>query len=243
VGNNPSTRLTMGRRARRLLRDMFVVVASILIAFALDAWWGWRNDRKEEHEKLVGLKAEFTAISNAIRRQAANHTTGYIAVDSLMLLTGPSADPAMAPRVEPLLQQAFVPSTLDVSSGTLNAILASGRLEVIRNAELRRGLAAWDGNLRDATEDEVDARVHVMTVLLPLLADDKYVRARARFSSPVPRPGPGFSITPVAMLTDPRFASALDFRAGWLRHVVDELNEVETEARRILGLIDSELQR
>ena len=39
-----------------LLTEMVLIVASILLAFALDSWWDERRDRVEEGEILQGLQ-------------------------------------------------------------------------------------------------------------------------------------------------------------------------------------------
>jgi hypothetical protein len=43
----------------RLAVEAFVIVASILLAFAIDAWWTRYQESIEEQELLTGLRAEF----------------------------------------------------------------------------------------------------------------------------------------------------------------------------------------
>lgn len=227
---------------RRSLRDMFVVVASILIAFSLDAWWDGHLERNDERSKLIGLRAEFDTIAAQLRVQALSHSRVAAAADSLLVLTGPVVTAQEAAEVPRLFTRALIPHTLDVSSGTVKALLAGGKLEVIRNAELRRALAAWEGNLQDATEDEGNAREHLFDLIVPLMADQTQLRATLNFDQ-VTSTASRFVQAPAALLRDPRFASALQVRAHWLRHVVKEIGDVEREARRIGSLVQSELER
>lgn len=226
---------------RSFFRDMFVVVASILIAFGLDAWGGWYGDRQEQRQKLLGLRAEFSSVTANLKRQAGLHARVVAAVDSVLIMTGPVTTSTERLHTQRPLSIALIPATLDVSSGHLNALLAGGRLELIRNPELRSALAAWDGVLRDATEDEADARAHLLRDVIPLLADASQLRAHFQLGT-ISRAESGFELTYRALLADPRVASALDFRASWLRHVIEELNGVEVEARRIVAMVDSELR-
>ena len=46
-------------RLGRLLVEALAIVASILAAFAIDAWWDGRQNLAEEVELLVGLTEEF----------------------------------------------------------------------------------------------------------------------------------------------------------------------------------------
>ena len=59
--------------------------------------------------------------------------------------------------------------TSDISNGTLDALLASGRLADIRDDRLRSALAGWPTVWEDAQEDESLARDFVETVLTPAL--------------------------------------------------------------------------
>lgn len=218
---------------------MFVVVSSILVAFALDAWWDGRLLRKDERQNLIGLRAEFSAVTRQLQEEQMLQAEIASVCDTLLAHTGPA--PTIPPDFKRLLNRAFVARTLDLSTGTLDALMAGGRLEILRSEALRSALAGWHGKLLDATEDETNARAHFFSELVPLLADGERVRARVALGTQ-PLPPTGFEQNPQALLRDPRFASALDYRSQWLRHVVNELADAETEARRILMLIESELK-
>ena len=44
---------------KRLSIKAVTIVASILFAFAIDAWWNERKERQFEQETLVDLEAEY----------------------------------------------------------------------------------------------------------------------------------------------------------------------------------------
>ena len=44
---------------KRLTVEAAAIVGSILLAFAIDAWWADRQDRAEEQRIFLGLKSEF----------------------------------------------------------------------------------------------------------------------------------------------------------------------------------------
>jgi hypothetical protein len=46
----------------RLIAEGLAIVVSILLAFAIDAWWEQRQDTAEERRILVSLRDEFTEI-------------------------------------------------------------------------------------------------------------------------------------------------------------------------------------
>src|SRR5687768_5999991 len=124
---------------------MFVVVSSILVAFALDAWWDGRELRQDERQNLIGLRAEFSTIARMLQQEQTLQAEVASVVDTLLMLTGPAA--TTPPDFKRLLNRAFVARTLDVSTGTLDALMAGGRLEILRNEQLRSALAGWHGTL------------------------------------------------------------------------------------------------
>jgi hypothetical protein len=57
----------------RITTEAAAIVGSILLAFAIDAWWDERQLRAEEQEILRGLKGEFEAIHATLARDKAAH--------------------------------------------------------------------------------------------------------------------------------------------------------------------------
>lgn len=57
---------------RRGWRDLglegVVIVVSILLAFALDAWWDSRGQRREEIQVLENLRADFQVAGSQLDR-------------------------------------------------------------------------------------------------------------------------------------------------------------------------------
>lgn len=57
----------------RLLADSTAIVMSILLAFAIDAWWADRQDRVEETRILEALEAEFEDNARKLPDRLFNH--------------------------------------------------------------------------------------------------------------------------------------------------------------------------
>jgi hypothetical protein len=45
----------------RLIAESLAIIASILVAFAIDAWWQDRQERKDERQYVSSLRQEFSA--------------------------------------------------------------------------------------------------------------------------------------------------------------------------------------
>ena len=65
---------------KRLSVEGVAIVTSILLAFAIDAWWDNRHERTEERRILESLKAEFLSNAELIpsyiegHQRSADHT-------------------------------------------------------------------------------------------------------------------------------------------------------------------------
>ena len=163
--------MTDARRGilRESIREIVVVVASILIAFALDAWWDSAVERDQERALLAGLLTEFEQNRPRLDVRIDNHerlAAGQHALAALLDAAG--ADSATVP--DSLLITLFVTPTFDPTLGTLDEAQSSGRTRLIRNDELRRRLRGWQGLWLDAREEEQLSLQLVQDELYPVLA-------------------------------------------------------------------------
>jgi len=180
--------------------ELFVVIFGILIAFAVDAAWGRRSERIEERETLRSLESDFrTSIDLLEDRWLVIHQKAVRATNALIwnLQVGgdwpgspedltfddyinrfvipvsrrpsePSTWTVMVP--DSLIGQTLITPTYDPTLFSLDALLASGRLSLISNRELRDALAAFPSLLADASDEERMSRDHVLSELRPRLA-------------------------------------------------------------------------
>ncbi len=93
-------------RKRRVIGfavEGLVIVASILLAFTVDALWDQRQERKLMFEYLTALEGEFLAAQDEILEQIDDHSGQLTAVDELLagLAAGESED-FLLPRLRRL---------------------------------------------------------------------------------------------------------------------------------------------
>ena len=154
---------------KRFLVEGVVILVSILLAFSIDAGWDARIEQQREREQLVSMLAEFKADLtglDAVLTSVQGHATN---IESLIALLKAAGDePVMVPG--PLLGSAITWRTSDVSTSTLDALMASGDLNLLRNAELRANLAGLPAFLSDVTEDEVVAQTFAESQMSVFLA-------------------------------------------------------------------------
>ena len=156
----------------RVIIEGGVIVASILLAFGIDAWW---NDVERERE----VAQELQSVGRELRR---NQDLLAFQIDLLqrmvrgddevlaLLNAGPSSENVTIPDTLGFL--VITTLTFDPSLGALDALIASGRLAAVADPELRLGLSGIRALVVDATELQGLTRSLYFEQMLPLLSDE-----------------------------------------------------------------------
>ena len=228
---------------RRILVEGAVIVVSILLAFAIDAWWTNHIEQQREREQLVSMRAEFQAgllgldeVLTSVQGHAEN-VESFIA-----LLKAAGDEPALIPG--PLLGSAITWRTSDVSTSTLDALMASGDLNLLRNVELRANLAGLPAFLLDVTEDEIIAKNFAETEMSIFLAREGL--AEIAYAH---RPGvqghddiQGLSApSEINVLSSPELIGFLTARRVHFWYSEEGLPEVRSYLQILIEQIDNEL--
>lgn len=152
-----------------LFLEMTLIVLSILIAFALDAWWDEQIQRREEGSHLESLRDELIASRSALGEIIQSVQQHGDNVDTLVgLLQSAGSDSVIVSNE--LLGSVVSWRTSDVSISTLESLSASGNLGIITNPGIRKALIGFPAVVQDVQEDEEIGRDFVEYVLSPALA-------------------------------------------------------------------------
>jgi len=137
------------------VRDMVLIVASILIAFSLEAWWDSRRTLDEERAALSAVREDFRAArqeldSVLVRNEKVVEVVGVVLAMHPEDVAKLDSDSAHA-----LLRYAYGGGlTFDPPTGALQALLFAGTLGYISNHELAAQLSAWPGMMDEIEEDQ-----------------------------------------------------------------------------------------
>ena len=148
-----------------------VIVVSILLAFALDAWWNSRGQRQEEAQVLETLHSEFQAAGTQLDRYLIVHQTTLTSIEAILqsARAAHAAGKAQVAVATVDLARTLIAPTFDPRTGTLDGLLASGRLGILGNENLRQRLSAWPGLLADASEEEARCDALIRNQMEPIL--------------------------------------------------------------------------
>ncbi len=138
---------------KRIAVEGVAIVASILLAFAIDAWWDERQERIEEKEVLESLYIEFVANQDETASVILSHELAVQSVATLMELRQDEILSLSAEEVEQHMRFFANPRTFDAVRGSVDALTSAGKLGILRDRELREALTTFVNILDDAVED------------------------------------------------------------------------------------------
>lgn len=229
---------------RRLVLEAAAIVGSILLAFAIDAWWDEFQDAVDTRENLVDVRMEFLEYEAELERRY-ELWSDYAGSMGRLLDVARSGEAPPAVVMDTLLHDLTWASTFDPGTGAVDALIASGRMEFVRSLELRSAVAAWDGVAAEVQDNEVLARDFITMILLPYLAERGIPLSRVLAVGREDRwpdgraPDSEARAAYAALVRDPAFGGHVAHRYSLLS--LDEYREALDFVRRLLAELDAEL--
>lgn len=220
---------------RRLLAELLVIVAGVLIALWVDEWRQDREDRAKEGIYLASVRNEFQENRRRLDLQLVAYERRREAQGKLVEL-GPALSGLPQDSVVTLWAWALRGGNLNPALGATEALISSGGLSLVRDPELRSLVATVQAELEDFAEVEAIYTDFLDHQLLP--------RMRARVAIP-PRFGENSKGEPLppfdygVLLEDPIFLGMLREQMGYVR----VLRGVSTNIYAILDQADSAFAR
>ena len=136
----------------RLATEGLTILASILLAFGIDAWWDARNERRVEGQYLSALRVEF---QRALREISGDLEDQEMLRSQLSYFIHQSSAPPDSVRT--ILSFAAGANNIAPPTSVMEEIVSSGRLQVIRSTAIREAIVAYRQMLEKI---EANERVH-----------------------------------------------------------------------------------
>lgn len=228
----------------RVLLDAAVIVASILLAFAIDAWWAERKQRLEEAEVLAGLHREFTGYREELESDLAVHEQSVSALAEILRAIEAGRWVSERDAIDEVIAMSLFVHTTDLGNGVRDALVQGGRLEIVSDRMLRERLARWPGYYAEILDDETNGRQMVLGQLVPYLEGQGYPMGRVGFGAlakagvdwPVKMHSIAEDPALVArLLADPRFRAMIEVRYAVWSKARGEYEAALQAANAILG--------
>jgi len=227
----------------RLAVEATAIVASILLAFAIDAWWADREIDRWQSAQLRALHDEFSVNLQSLNEVVQDNDSTARHLESFITQIRDANDMTQITVSDAGLVALINWRTSDISTGTLDALLSSGKLAEIDNSAIRQSLAAWPSEVGDAQEDENLARDYVENVLVQSLLGQGILELAYRAR---PLPG-GLDIDPQivtesVLSVSPVLIEMATIRIVHSRMASASISQLREKIEYILQLIDAELE-
>jgi len=228
------------RMSGRLLAEAAAIVGSILLAFAIDAWWDDRGARQQEREAIRGLAADFEAASAILSGDNLSvHDSAVAAAKALLDLTGPGptdvSSDSLARLIPAILRLPYFRPPL----GTLDALIGSGQLSLIQDDSLRSALASFPSAVVDYNRTQGYSGDVVFGLVYPYLSERVPIREVGLYRNE----GSGFTWDARRLVGDLEFENLVQTRLTNSRFAADEGLVMAARIDQILSLLRNEMRK
>jgi hypothetical protein len=233
---------------KRLSIEAAAIVVSILLAFAIDAWWQDRQERSLEQDMLLGLQEEYQDHRAVLGEQRDDHVRFLRSVELLLAACERGHWVSDDITVDRAMADLLTPATTDLGAGVLQSLINAGKLEYLTDKQLRYELAEWGSIMGELTDDQLDGAHLVKDLVAPYLARNGVpmggvaswnnerppVRVRELQNDPD---------TMAKLFSDLEFRSIVELRYGFMLHALAEFDGVVASIESILVKIDASLAK
>jgi len=154
------------------------------LALAADAAWDYRTDRLDEAEYLLTFRGDFEENRTRIQELLSNHGTFDGDLRRLVsVIDSAGRSQISMDSVQVLIRPLYVLHAFEPILATLDDLVQSGSLHLIRDDSLRVGLAEFRRNLEGLDLAEEYAENYWSTEMVALFRDDLVLRDLASFEA------------------------------------------------------------
>lgn len=224
-----------------------MIVVSILLAFAVQAWWERQQERRLEVERLSALRIEVGDVVERLPVALATIQGTRAALESL-IGQFPGGSLASGDSLIYWLSEVARPNDLDPPRTVLGDLVSSGGIQQVASDEVRRGIANYQLAL-DGQDESVQKSWEIWANRIQPYLEGRVSRVdRLRLGAygaiaDVPLDPSPFAPKYADLFADPVFESMLAERWFRLRQAEEDLVTIEEAGTELVRLIDDDLGR
>jgi hypothetical protein len=229
---------------KRISVEAAAIMASILLAFAIDAWWENRQDREDERSYLVSLRQEFAeSLELATRNERIRERTVAAHVSLVAQIQGETRAPDR--DLYDWVSLVSYPIQYNPPRAVFNDVVASGGTLLIQSAEIRIALAEFEQGLQYLESVDQTSWAVWEQRLQPFLEGRIPRVERLRQGMGRDRGDVPFGTSPHTadfdgILADPHFEDMVAERWLRLQNGLVGIRRLSSKSEEIIGLIDAE---
>jgi hypothetical protein len=217
---------------KRILVEATAIVASILIAFAIDAWWQNRTESIVEAQYLRALREDLNRSLQLLDESEASQRQQVGYLESLLLA---DSNTPFSDELRRWLEDGlFVVGSYAPQLSALSELESTGQVQIIQNQNLRLVLAAARQRMDGLEERQRDFQQSQQNLIDPFLVDN--------FNLSTLLPNRAAANEPdLSMLGTSDFQSRVAFKMSLRGYVSQSQNEVRAVFTEALQMVEAEL--
>ncbi|MDP6653161.1 MAG: hypothetical protein QGF90_13825 [Gammaproteobacteria bacterium] len=157
---------------KKLIAEAMTVVASILLAFIIDAWWEERSEKAELTELLSVFLIEISENIQLVEGDVSFREAKSASAQRILKLASESTiDSISISELDGLINDLTYWGYMRFATDVLNSIITTGQLTSMESVGLKFSLTSWQDELdyyRRVEQQDYDS---YQTKLLPYLAE------------------------------------------------------------------------
>ena len=224
----------------RFAVEAFVIVGSILLAFAIDALWGEFNDDAQA-KALLNALAEDLQQSSALLAISKRDHQSILEVSKLVLDYGEigTLEESQKDDFENAVGWHFLRATYRPPLGTVESILSSGRLDLIDNPNLVPALNQWVAQVDALAGTQAALEENFYERIYPYLAPRIDLEDLDKgFANYVEIPWNQIRTVAYELVDDREFLSMIYMHWVLSQNCLASLRDVEDQLNKLLNLIE-----
>jgi hypothetical protein len=161
-----------GNYFKYAIGEIILVVIGILIALSINNWNEERKERQEERLALKSLHSEFLESRELFNRSQSHHTTIFDGMRYLLkILDEKRVNESLVDSIYLSLNtSAWSSGTFEPSRGIVNALINSGKQNIISNDILKSHLIKWKDQVIGFQNRERLVQEYKFTYLFPAIS-------------------------------------------------------------------------
>ena len=140
----------------RLVAEAVLVIASILSAFAIDAWWGALQARSSEQELLTALEAGFEEHNRLATGALESLDQDWTLLERFTEMSPDEVEKIPPDSVADFLIALWRPRTGRLNTAALIALTDLGRSSVLSEVGLQMAIADWQAGTENLAVRDVE---------------------------------------------------------------------------------------
>lgn len=161
-------------------------MVGILLALGVNNWNQKMADRKTERAYLRDIYYEFTDNKTQLDRTLTRFRKQYMIANALAQDSFPITDENW-PGIKDLYSRAFLPITFDPGHSSIDALINSGKIDLVQNDSLKKLLLDWKYKYNDYKEDEIRLQKWWDVYNDIYLNEPDFSSSRNKIVTPIPR--------------------------------------------------------